>query len=146
MKHFFRSSPHWVKSLFYVFGLFLVTEGCFVNPFKSQKTTVFGTVTDNDTKLPVDSAEIVIYGEKGILGANSKDLQILYTDSGGKYNAVVDVPKEFHSLGVAVTERDLAFAIKYRGHLLFLNGQRTNNCCRVEIGSKTQYDFIMLPK
>lgn len=120
----------------------LLTEGCFSNPFKSRTTTVFGTVTDNDTKLPVSNLEIVIYGEKGVLGSVSRDLEKVYTDSNGKYNVTIDASKEYHTLGVG-NNYDVN---KYSDYLLFLNGEQTNFCCPVNIGSKTQYDFMMLPK
>lgn len=133
------------RGLLYAAAVLLLTQGCFSNPFKSRKTTIFGTVTDFDTKLPVDSVEISIDGEKGILGSVSSPLKTVFTDADGKYNIVIDAPKEFHSLTV-VNLWDRKFYPKYRGYQIFLNGQQTQNCCRVEIGSKTQYDFIMLPK
>lgn len=133
------------KPLFYAGVVMLLTEGCFSSPFKSRTTTVFGTVTDNDTKLPVNSLEIVIYGEKGVLGYVSRDLKTVYTDSNGKYNVVVDAPKEFHSLGVG-NLWDRKFNSKYRDFFSYKDSNRVNYCCPVEIGTKTQYDFIMLPK
>ena len=134
-----------IKLWLYAAGVLLLTEGCFYDPTKSRTTTVFGTVTDFDTKLPVDSVEIAIDGEKGILGSVSRPLKTVFTDANGKYNVVVDAPKEFHSLTV-VNLWDRKFYPKYRDYQTFLNGQRTGNCCKVEIGSKTHYDFIMLPK
>ena len=136
-----------VKLWLYAAGMLLMTEGCFYDPTKSRTTTVFGTVTDFDTKLPVSNVEIVIYGQKGILGSVTSDLKIVSTDANGRYNVVVNAPKEFHSLGVANgLVHDINLVVKYRDYQTFLNGQRTGNCCKVEIGSKTQYDFIMLPK
>lgn len=136
-----------VKPWLYAAGVLLLTEGCFYDPTKSRTTTVFGTVTDFDTKLPVSNVEIVIYGQKGILGSVTSDLKIVSTDANGRYNVVVNAPKEFHSLGVANNfDSDRNLVVKYRDYQTFLNGQRTQNCCKVEIGSKTQYDFVMLPK
>ncbi|MDF7820198.1 hypothetical protein P1X15_21440 [Runella sp. MFBS21] len=136
-----------LKTLLYAVAVLCLTEGCFSAPFQSRTTTIFGTVTDNDTKLPVSNLEIVIYGQKGVLGSVSSDLKKVSTDSNGKYNVDVDAPKEFHSLGVGNNfDSDKSLVVQYRDYLIFLNGQQTQNCCRVEIGSKTQYDFIMIPK
>lgn len=95
--------------------------------------------------MPVANLEIAIDGEKGTLGSVSSELKTVYTDTNGKYNVVIDAPKEFHSLTVG-NLWDRKFFPKYRGYQTYLNGQRTGNCCKVEIGSKTQYDFMMVPK
>ena len=133
------------KFWFCIATIFLLIEGCLSSPFQSRQTNVFGTVTDNDTKLPVANLEIAIDGEKGTLGSVSSELKTVYTDTNGKYNVVIDAPKEFHSLTVG-NLWDRKFFHKYRGYQTYLNGQRTGNCCKVEIGSKTQYDFMMVPK
>ena len=49
-----------VKPWLYAVGVLLLTEGCFSDSTKSQTTTIFGTVIDNDTKLPVENNEIAI--------------------------------------------------------------------------------------
>ena len=134
-----------LKPWLYLAVVLLLTEGCFSTPFKSRKTTVSGTVTDLDTKLPVSNLEIAIDGEKGTLGSVSRELKIVSTDSSGKYNVIIDAPKEFHSIQVG-NLWDRKFSSKYRSYQTYLNGQRTQNCCRVEIGSTAQYDFVMLSK
>ncbi|WP_157607569.1 hypothetical protein [Runella limosa] len=134
-----------VKPWLYAAGVLLLTEGCFSDPTKSRQTTVFGTVTDFDTKLPVANLEIAIDGEKGILGSVSHPLKTVFTDANGKYNVVVDAPKEFHKLSV-INLYEYKFISKYRDYSTLKDGKRTNFCCPVEIGSKTQYDFVMLPK
>ncbi len=126
---------------FAILALFLMA-GCLSNPFKSRQTTVFGTVTDNDTDLPVDSVEILIWGLRGSLKPIVKELQTVYTDKNGKYSATVDVPNELYS----VTIDNVYNVSKYRGFLLFLNGRQTQDCCQADVGVKTQYDFRLIPK
>ena len=122
----------------------LLTEGCFSSPFKSRTTTVSGTIIDNDTKLPLSGIEIIIYGVKGGKEYNFTNLK---TDVNGYYSATVDAPKGYQSVGVAnIYFRDFIFLNKYSGYLLYINGQQTQDCCLVEIGSETKYDFNMLPK
>ena len=131
-----------VKPWLYAVGVLLLTEGCFSDSTKSQTTTIFGTVIDNDTKLPVENNEIAIWGNNGVLAFKGIKLKTVFTDKDGKYSAVIDVPKNYHSLNL-----DNIFNIyKHRDFLLFLDGKQTNFCCPVLVGSKTQYDFIMLPK
>lgn len=120
----------------------LLTEGCFSSPFKSRTTTVFGTVTDNDTKLPLQNNKIAIWGNEGTLAFKGKIVKTVFTDKEGKYLVTIDVPKVYHSLNVD----NISDATKYRDFFSYKDNNRVNYCCPVEIGTKTQYDFIMLPK
>lgn len=143
----FIPPPQRARSLLYIVGVFLLTEGCFSTPFKSRKTTVFGTVTENHTKLPVDSIQIVISGLSGGIIANADELKTIYTDRNGKFEATIDVPSKYHGLNVGnryFSKIDNIF--KYDDYLVFLNNQRVNSCCKAPIGKTTQYDFVMLPK
>jgi hypothetical protein len=125
----------------------LLTEGCFSSPFKSRQTTVFGTVTDNDTKLPVDSVQVMITGEKGVVASSADELKIIYTDKQGYYSTTIDVPNGYHKITVLNRYFDkLKYTLKYGGYFSYKDSNRVNYCCPVEIGSKTQYDFMMLPK
>ena len=133
-----------LKPLLYLAAVLLLTEGCFSNPFKSRKTTVSGTVTDFDTKLGIEKVEIRIRGENGVFASSGSILKTLLTDKEGKYNCTMDVPKTYHSLDVTVNAWDIQ---RYEiNKNVFLNSQRTQNCCRVEIGSTVQYDFVMFPR
>lgn len=120
-------------------------DGCFSNPFQTRKTIISGTVTDNNTKLPVDSVQISLMGLKDF--ASEDLLQTTYTDENGRYAITVDVPKDYKSADIAnLYFRKTSYSIKYRSYLVYYNSQQTMNCCRVEIGAEVQYDFILLPK
>ena len=135
------------KGLLYAAAVLLLTEGCFSSPFKSRTTTVFGTVTDNDTKLPVDSVQIMITGGKGGVASNADELKIIYTDKQGYYYTTIDVPNSYHKITVLNRYFDkLKYTLKYRGYFSYKDRNRIDYCCPAEIGSKTQYDFMMLPK
>ena len=131
-----------LKPWLYVAAVLLLIQGCFSTPFQSRKTTVSGTVTDFDTKLPIENNEVAIWGNNGVLAYRGMELKTVFTDKNGKYSATIDVPKGYHSLNVD----NISDATKYRDYYVFLNRQRTQNCCRVEIGSTAEYDFVMLPK
>ena len=136
-----------LKPLLYVAAVLLMSEGCFSTPFKSRKTTISGTVTDLNTKLPVDSIQITIAGEKGAFASNSDKLKIVYTDKLGNYSSTIDVPSGYHS--VTVINRyfnNSKYTLKYRDFFSYKDQKRISYCCPVEIGSTVQYDFVMLPK
>jgi hypothetical protein len=136
-----------LKPLLYAAAVLSITEGCFFSPFKSWTTTVFGRVTDNDTKLPVDSVQIMITGEKGVVASNADELKIIYTDKQGYYSTTINVPNGYHKITVLNRYFDkLKYTLTYRGYFSYKDRNRIDYCCPAEIGSKTQYDFIMLPK
>ena len=136
-----------VKPWLYAAGVLLLTEGCFYDPTQSRTTTVFGTVTDNDTKLPVDSVQVMITGEKGVFASNADQLKIIYTDKQGYYSTTIDVPNGYHKITAINRYFDkLKYTLKYRGYFSLKDSNRINYCCPVQVGSKTQCDFIMLPK
>lgn len=146
MKQLFSVSSR-IKGFLYAVGILLFTEGCFSTPLQSRKTTIFGTVTDNDTKLPVDSVQIMITGEKGVVASNADELKIIYTDRQGYYSTTIDVPNDYHKITVLNRYFDkLKYTLNYRGYFSYKDRNRIDYCCPAEIGAKTQYDFIMLPK
>ncbi|AYQ34450.1 carboxypeptidase regulatory-like domain-containing protein [Runella sp. SP2] len=135
------------KPWLYAAGIILLAQSCSFDPNINRQATISGTVIDNVTQLPVPNVEIMVYGQKGVWSSVSGDLKTVYTDSTGKYNIVIVLPKEFHSFKLINNyNSDPNVALKYRGCHTYLNGQQTQNCCKVEMGSKAQYDFRMIPK
>ncbi|WP_428662016.1 hypothetical protein [Runella sp.] len=129
------------NNLFYATTLMLLTGGCLKSPFESRVTTVYGSIIDNNTNLPVDSVEVTILGMSGSIRPVSDVIKTVYTDKTGTYNVTVDVPKEFHSINVEIYTRN-----RYKDFLLFLNGQSAKSCCIVEVGATAQYDYRLIPR
>lgn len=142
MKRIFAISYQAIKYVSYILALILINNGCLSNPFKSRETTVFGTITDYDTSLPVENVELGIWVLGGSLNPKVKKVQTVYTDKNGKYSATVDIPNEYHSLNI-----DVIFDInKYVDFFVYVNGQPTQSCCQADQGLQTQYDFKLQTK
>ena len=103
------------KLWFCITTIFLLIEGCLSGSFQNRQTTIFGSVTDNNTNLPVGNNEIAIWGNNGVLAFQGKILQTIYTDKEGRYFTTINVFDEYHSLEVD----NRADANKYRDYLLF---------------------------
>lgn len=104
----------------------------------SRTSTVYGKVTEIGG-AGVDSIDVLftavkLSGEEGLLRSA--------TDKDGKYSGTVNVPKGYGTLHVAIPMGgNPKFTKVYRGYDIYINGRMSNNCCPVEIGGKTQYDF-----
>lgn len=129
------------RTLLCCVALFPVVEGCLLNPLQNTETTVFGTVAENTTAIPIDSAEVIIWGMRGSLKPIVEMLQTVYTDKVGHYSITLVVPKEFHSVNIEVYTQN-----RYKDFLVFLNGRQSRSCCTADKGKSTQYDFMMFPK
>ena len=116
---------------------------------KQDRTTiVFGKVT-NEINQPIADVEMVLYGEKGILGSVSAPLKSVFTDNKGEYMVTLEIPKEYHSGEVLPfwTSSKMPLYEKYEGISdVFLNGQQSQGCCSVPVGQKSQYDFRLVRK
>jgi hypothetical protein len=138
-----KRSPNWIASLCMV-GVLLLTESCFSTPFQNRKTTVFGRVR-NEINEPIEGVPVVLYGQKGILGSQTRILIRGVTNVQGEYSLTTNIPKEFHSGDFDVRWfEDSTLSKLYKGVAdLSINGQRTRDCCRVQVGQKTQYDWVL---
>ncbi len=106
---------------------------------------VFGTVTD-DINQPIEKVPIEVHGNNGIIAAKGDMLTTVYTNVKGEYSVTLDVPKGYHSVEVfAKWYSDTTFVNKYKNSTVTKNGGATRDCCRGEIGRKTQYDFFLIP-
>jgi hypothetical protein len=133
---------HWMVGLCMV-SVLLLTESCFSTPFQNRKTTVFGTVK-NEMNQPIEGVPVVLRGEKGILGSQTQELTRVETNNQGEYSLTTDIQKEFHS-GQVMLEPSILFG-KYEGESIYINGQKTKDCCLVVVGQKTQYDWVLRRK
>ncbi|NBB21357.1 hypothetical protein GVN20_18470 [Runella sp. CRIBMP] len=122
--------------------LFLATVGC----KKQDRTTmVFGIIT-NDINQPIEKVPVEIHGNNGIIASSGDKLTTVYTNAKGEYSVTLDVPKGYHSVQVfAKWYSDTAFVNKYKNSTVTKNGRATRDCCRGELGQKTQYDFVLIP-
>lgn len=108
-------------------------------------TTVFGKVVDQN-KIPIDSIMVELDGLRNL---DSEELAFTYTNENGEYEIVLDIPDRYISTNVLIPFlpiRNPKFQTKYKLGNVFLNGQRTDNCCLATIGEKVQWDFELDPK
>jgi hypothetical protein len=133
--------PSGVRGLIYIAGVLCMSVSC---KTKDRTTMVFGTVK-NEINQPIEGITVLLLGEKGILASQSRELTRTKTNKQGEYSLTTDIPKEFHS-GNVVCNRlgDMDLSNQYGEGPVFINGQQTKNCCRVTIGQKAQYDFILI--
>lgn len=132
-----------LKQCLYVALLIGSVAGC----KKEDRTiVVFGKVT-NDINQPIEGVEMVLYGEKGILGSRSTRLKSTLTDAKGEYTITTEIPTDYHSGDTGYEWNNSALPNKYSGGGgVYFNGQQTQNCCSVKIGTKSQYDFGLVRK
>jgi hypothetical protein len=133
-----------LKQLLYT-ALFICTAvSC--QTIADRTTTVYGTVKD-EQGLPVKGVELEIAGEKGTLTSHPTLLKTVYSDSKGEYTITAEIPTEYHS--AKINNRwftDLDILQKYTGYSLYFNGNSTKDCCRLDIGKKNEYSFVMIKK
>jgi hypothetical protein len=73
---------------------------------------------------------------------NEKPIMTVSTDKNGDYKAIVDVPKGYGTLLIAIPyPGNPAFTNDYRGYQVYKNGNKVNDCCTAKVGGKTRYDF-----
>ena len=109
-----------------------------------RTTTVSGRVID-EARQPVDSI-LVVMGSAGLSKAGIT-LAETYTDKDGNYSIILDVSKGYSAATVVIPfDHNNKFTSNYKDYLVYQNGQRTNNCCAAAIGTKTNYDFLLLNK
>jgi hypothetical protein len=133
-----------LKQLLYTALLMCNAVSC--QTIADRTTTVYGTVKD-EQDLPVKGVELSVYGEKGILASHPTLLKRVYSDSKGEYTVTVEIPTEYHSANVNnrwFTE--IIYLDLYSGSISFFNGQRTGSYCRLDIGKKNEYNFMMIKK
>jgi hypothetical protein len=126
----------WSKQTIILIWSFISLQAC---DKLSRTSTVSGRVTEIGG-AGVDSIDVAFVAYKNISG--QKGLLRITTDKDGNYSGTVDVPKGYGNLDVAIPSGgNPKFSRVYRGYEIYINGQRTNECCPAEIGGKTQYDF-----
>jgi hypothetical protein len=133
-----------LKQLLYTALLMCNAVSC--QTIADRTTTVYGTVKD-EQDLPVKGIELSVYGEKGILASHPTLLKRVYSDSKGEYTVTVEIPTEYHSGDISNRWfTDLDILKKYSDYNVYFNGQRTGSCCRLDIGKKNEYNFVMIKK
>jgi hypothetical protein len=109
-----------------------------------RTTTVSGRVI-NEARQPVDSI-LVIMASAGLSKAGIS-LAETYTDKDGNYSIILDVPKGYGAVTVAIPfDHNNKFTNIYKEYLVYQDNQRTVNCCAAAIGRKTNFDFLLLNK
>ncbi|WP_050774725.1 hypothetical protein [Dyadobacter fermentans] len=112
---------------------------------EDRTTVVFGKVIDQDQR-PVDSIMVVATGSRNF---TTERIQHTFTDNDGKYTITIDVPKRYHAIHTFIPHlpaENPKYEAYYKTEKIFKDGVRTNNCCIVRIGEKTQWDFELAPK
>ncbi|MEO6285327.1 MAG: hypothetical protein ABIN80_11140 [Dyadobacter sp.] len=125
----------WSKLMVVLIWPLISLQGC---DKLSRTSTVSGRVTEIGAS-GVDSMAVLFVAVKpGI----EKELLLVYTDNTGKYSGTVDVPKGYIRLDVIIPPNgNPKFTDVYRGYDLYINENKTKECCPAKIGGKTQYDF-----
>jgi hypothetical protein len=124
-------------------SLIFLLNGCFLK--EDRTTVIYGTVTD-ENKQPVDSILVLLIGMKFL---DYEDLKTVYTDKQGHYELVVEVPKKFNPVNVAIpswTIQNPKFVRLYKEYNVLKNDEATGNCCTASVGEKTKYDFQLIAK
>jgi hypothetical protein len=105
----------------------------------SRTSTVSGRVTEIGG-AGVDSIDVTFLAYRSV--ADEEALIRVTTDKDGNYSGTVDVPKGYGTLTIIIPySANPKFSKVYRGFEVYVNGDKTNNCCPSKIGGKTQYDF-----
>ena len=131
------------KQYLYIAAVLCVSASC----IKEDRTTiVFGTVKD-ELNNPIVGVDVELYGMKGVFQGRRTFLKTTKTDSKGEYIITAEISKDFHSgdLDIIPNEKILE---KYSIDVskLYFNGNQTNDCCRVSVGQKSQYDLVLFRK
>jgi hypothetical protein len=127
--------PSWSKLLVVLIWPLISLQGC---DKLSRTSTAYGQVTAIGGS-GLDSIAVLFVAVKPAI---EKELLLVYTDNTGKYSGTVDVPKGYIRLDVIVPPNgNPKFTDAYRGYDLYINGNKTKECCPAKIGGKTQYDF-----
>jgi hypothetical protein len=130
---------YWSPLLIVLLWPLFTINGCKNGGIFSRESTIYGTITEV-AGPPVDSIKLVVIVSKDL--GNAKPLFTVSTDQNGNYEAIVDVPKGYGTLLIAIPyQGNLAFTNDYRGYEVYKNGDRVNDCCTAKIGRKTRYDF-----
>jgi hypothetical protein len=74
----------------------VMLTSCFLK--QDRTTVIYGTITDQHRE-PVD---IIMVQVDGVKGFKYETLKQVYSDENGKYELVVEVPKRFGSVDVAI--------------------------------------------
>jgi hypothetical protein len=98
----------------------------------------------DESRLPVDSINVVMTGAKGLTGG--VPIADTYTNLQGEYELLVRVPKEFHTVTVNVFPGIGKHSSTYYSYIPYQNGVQQTICCTLPIGGKGNYDFILLTK
>ena len=126
-------------------GLLIALLALTLSCKKEDRTTVvFGTVK-NEINQPIEGIEMVLYGEKGILASRSTELKSTKTNAQGEYTITAEISKDYHSGSVLYNwygKPPLYDTYKGGGGIYF-NGQKTQDCCPLVVGQKSQYDFVL---
>jgi hypothetical protein len=127
--------PSWSKLIIILIWPFISLQAC---DKLSRTSTVYGRITEIGG-AGVDSIAVVFIARK--LSGEEFLLRVL-TDRDGNYSGTVDVPRGYGTLDVSPPEsRNLKYTDVYRGFEVYINGNKTKDCCPSKIGGKTQYDF-----
>ncbi len=114
---------------------FMSLQGC---DKLSRTSTAYGRVTEIGGS-GLDSISVIFVAVKL---ASEKRLLRVFTDKDGNYSGTVDVPKGYGSLDVLIPGNgNPKYTDVYRDYDIYINGNKTKECCPAEIGGKTQYDF-----
>jgi hypothetical protein len=128
--------PSWSKLIIILIWPLISLQGC---DKLSRTSTVYGRVTEIGG-AGVDSIDVTFSAYRGI--ADEKALIRVTTDKDGNYSGTVDVPKGYGTLTIIIPySANPKFSKVYRGFDVYVNGDRTNDCCPSKISGKTQYDF-----
>jgi hypothetical protein len=127
--------PSWSRLIIILIWPFISLQAC---DKLSRTSTVYGRITEIGG-AGVDSIAVVFIARK--LSGEEFLLRVL-TDRDGNYSGTVDVPRGYGTLDVSPPEsRNLKYTDVYRGFEVYINGNKTKDCCPSKIGGKTQYDF-----
>jgi hypothetical protein len=124
-------------------GLALLLSDCFLK--QDRTTTIYGTITDQNGR-PVDSILVIT---EGIQDFKYETLKKTYSDKEGKYEILIEPAKRYSGVNSGIpfdTFENTKFMRSYRDYYSKKNGVRTGSCCLASIGTKTQYDFQLIPK
>jgi hypothetical protein len=130
---------YWSPLLIVLLWPLVTMNGCKNGGIFSRESTIYGTITEV-AGPPLDSIILLVSAYKGL--GNERPLVTVSTDKDGNYEAIVDVPKGYGTLLIAIPyQGNPAFTNIYRGYEVYKNGDRVTYCCTAKVGGKTRYDF-----
>ena len=114
---------------------------------QDRTTVVFGTVKD-EINQPIEGIEMVLYGEKGIFASQSTELKSTKTDARGQYTITTEISKDYHSGSVLYNwyGKPPLYDTYKREEAVYFNSQKTQDCCPLVVGKRSQYDFVLVRK